>query len=129
MSPALAGGFFITEPLREAHSQAFLSYKRGAKGGEGVGQGLTSVNNQTSEVESDSYTFYREGSGKAADETFEPSPEKMREWAMRLFVETSFLPDLKVQPEENLVVSRNSKEVIVNKVGSPELHEANICIF
>ena len=49
---------------------------------------------------------------------------------MRLFVETSFPADLKVQPEENLVVSRNSKEVIVNKVGSPELHEANIyCIF
>jgi hypothetical protein len=49
---------------------------------------------------------------------------------MRLFGETSFLADLKVQPEESLVVSRNSKEAIVNKVGSPELHEANIeCIF
>ena len=80
VSPAFAGGFFITEPLGEAHSQAFLSHKRGAEGGEGVGQGLISVSNQTSEVESDSHTFYREGSGKAADkETFEPSPEKMRE--------------------------------------------------
>ena len=78
-------------------------------------------------MESDSYTFYREGSGKAADtETFEPSPEEMREWAMRLFGETSILADLKVQPEENLVVSRDRKEAIVNKAGSPELHEANI---